>query len=164
MQDDLPPATREMHLSFESLAIINTPSLQVFLMDIHHNTSFRSILEDDSISLASKAHIHSCSCKKVGLWLIVRPSIHSYRIAYFIFTSTLHFHFSLIQPSTSSLFTCECGHKLDASNTHLTCCLFEGQRIATHDAIQDVMYALARENGHVIWKERWYALMSRISL
>jgi hypothetical protein len=27
------------------------------LMDIHHNTSFRFILEDDSISLASRTHI-----------------------------------------------------------------------------------------------------------
>jgi hypothetical protein len=26
------------------------------------------------------------------------------------------------------------------------------------------MYAFAREKEHVVWKERWYALMSRISL
>jgi hypothetical protein len=41
---------KEMHLSFESLAITNTPSLQAFLMGIHHDTSLKSILEDDSIS------------------------------------------------------------------------------------------------------------------
>jgi hypothetical protein len=24
------------------------------------------------------------------------------------------------------------------------------------------MYAMARENGHIIWKKQWYALMSRV--
>jgi hypothetical protein len=26
------------------------------------------------------------------------------------------------------------------------------------------MYALARENGHDVWKQQWYALMSRVLL
>jgi hypothetical protein len=26
------------------------------------------------------------------------------------------------------------------------------------------MYALTKENGHVVWKERWYTFMLRISL
>jgi hypothetical protein len=49
MQDGLLPTTREMHPSFKSLAITNAPSLYAPLMDIHHDTSLRSILEDDSI-------------------------------------------------------------------------------------------------------------------
>jgi hypothetical protein len=70
-----------MHLSFESLAVTNTLSLQVFLMDIHHDTSFEFILEDDFISLTFGAHIRSCLGKEVGLWLIVRHlSIHSLHI------------------------------------------------------------------------------------
>ncbi len=40
------PIVREMHPYFESLTIISTPSLQTSLMDIRHDTSFRSILED----------------------------------------------------------------------------------------------------------------------
>jgi hypothetical protein len=64
-----------MHASFESLAITGAPSLQAFLMDIQHDTSFRSILEDDSISLASKTHIHFRLTKGVGLWLIIKSSI-----------------------------------------------------------------------------------------
>jgi hypothetical protein len=60
-----------MHLSFESLVVIDTLSLYVSLMDFHHDTSFRSILEDDSISLTFKIHIHSCLGKGVGLWLVV---------------------------------------------------------------------------------------------
>jgi len=36
--------------------------------------------------------------------------------------------------------------------------------IATHDAIWDVMYAFIQENGHVVWREWWYALTSRVSL
>ncbi len=48
MQNGLPPTVRKMHPSFESLTIINAPSLQTFFMDIHHDTSFRFILEDDS--------------------------------------------------------------------------------------------------------------------
>jgi hypothetical protein len=43
--------------------------------------------------------------------------------------------------------------------TYLVCYLFGGQR-----AILDVMYALVQESGHIVWKDWWYALASRISL
>jgi hypothetical protein len=105
-------------------------------MNIHHNTSFKSILEDDSISLASKAHICFCSVKGTKLWLIVRPSIHSFCITHSTFTLALCFHLNLIQPLASCLLTCECGHGLDVSGMHLAHCPFRGQRIATHDAHQ----------------------------
>jgi hypothetical protein len=36
------------------------------LMDIHHDTSLKSILGDDSIFSTSKAHICSCSSKGYG--------------------------------------------------------------------------------------------------
>jgi lipid-A-disaccharide synthase-like uncharacterized protein len=42
--------------------------------------------------------------------------------------------------------------------------LFEGQQIATHDTIKDIMYALLQENGHVVWKEKWYAFTLGVSL
>jgi hypothetical protein len=58
-------------------------------MDIHHNTSFRSILEDEFISLASKACIRFCSSKGVRLWLIIRPSIYSFYI-------TFYFHLNIV--------------------------------------------------------------------
>jgi hypothetical protein len=48
-----------MHLSFESLTKTDTLGLHAFFMDIHHDTSFQVILEDDSISLAFKVFIHS---------------------------------------------------------------------------------------------------------
>jgi hypothetical protein len=102
---------------------------------MHHNTSFKSILEDGSISLTSRARIHFSLGKGARLWLVARPSIRPFHITHYTFTSTLHFCFGLIQPSTSSIFTCECGHKLDAFGTHLACCPFGGRRIATHDAI-----------------------------
>jgi hypothetical protein len=127
-------------------------------MGIHHDTSFRSILEDDSISSTFKTHICFCLGKGVRLWLIVRSSIHSFRIAHSTFILVLHFCFNLIRPSPSSLFTCECEHELDASNMHLTRCPFEGQWMTTHDTIQDVMYAFTQENGHDVWKKWWYAL------
>jgi hypothetical protein len=133
-------------------------------MDIHHNTSFKSILEDDSISSTSKAHIHSCSGKGARLWLVVRPTIRSFHITHFTFTSTLNFCLDSIQPSTFNLFTWECGHGLDASSTHLIHCAFGGQRITTHDAIRNIMYVFAWESGHSVWKERWYAFTSIISL
>jgi hypothetical protein len=125
-------------------------------MDIYHDTSLRSILEDDSISLASKACIHSCSSKRAGLWLGIKSSISLFRITHFIFNSALCFRLDLVQPSTFSLLKCECGHKLDTFGTHLTRCLFKGQWITTHDAIQNVMYALTQE--------QWYTFISRISL
>jgi len=59
---------------------------------------------------------------------------------------------------------CECGHGLDAFGTHLTCCLFRGQWIVTHNVIKNIMYAFAQKNEHVVWKERRYAFMSKVSL
>jgi hypothetical protein len=59
---------------------------------------------------------------------------------------------------------CECWQELDASGTHLARCPFQSQQITTHNAIQDVMYALVWGIRHIIWKERWYALTSRVSL
>jgi hypothetical protein len=96
-------------------------------MLFHHNTSFRFIFEDDSISLTFRAHIRFCSGKGAGLWLVVRPSICLFCIAHPNFTSMLHFCLGLIQPLASSLFMCECGHRLDAYDMHLARCLFGGQ-------------------------------------
>jgi len=143
-----------MHPSFENLAIIDTPSLHASLMDIHHNTSLRSILEDDYISSAFKTHIPSCLSKGVRLWFIVKPFICSFYITHFIFSSMLHFCFNLIQPSTSSLFTYECGHGLDAFGMHLTHCLFGGQQIATHDAIRNACMSLLEKMGTLYGKSR----------
>ncbi len=90
-QGGLPLATKEMHLSFESLTITGALNLQASLMDIHHDTFFKSILKHDSISSTSRIRIHSCSGKETGLWLIYRPSICSFHIAHSTFTSALHF-------------------------------------------------------------------------
>ncbi len=76
----------------------------------------------------------------------------------------LRFRFGLIQPSTSSLFMCECEHGLNSSSMHLVRCSFKSQRITTHDTIWNVMYVLAQKSGHDIWKERWYAFTSKVSL
>jgi hypothetical protein len=88
-------------------------------MDFHHDTSFRSILEDDSISSTSKTNIHFWSNKGLGLWLVTRSFIRLFCIAHSTFTLALHFHLGLIQTLAFSLLTCECGHRLDASNMHL---------------------------------------------
>jgi len=124
-----------MHPSFESLTIMGARGLHASLMDIQHDTSLKFILEDDSISSTFKACIYSCSSKGAWLWLVAKPFICSFCIAHFTFTSTLCFCFGLIQPSTFNLFTCECGHMLDAFSTHLIHCPFGGQWIATHDTI-----------------------------
>jgi hypothetical protein len=90
-QDGFPPATREKHLLKKSLAVISIASLHAFLMDIHHDTSLRFILKDDSIFSASKVHIHSYLNKGARPWLVVRPFIHSFCITHSIFISTLCF-------------------------------------------------------------------------
>ncbi len=122
------------------------------------------ILKDDSIFLASRARICSYSGKGVGLWLVARPSICSFSITHSIFISTLCFPLNLIQLLTYNLLTCEYGHRLDTFGTHLVRCLFGGQWIVTHDIIQNVMYAFAWKSGQAVWKEWWYAFMSRVSL
>ncbi len=91
--DNLLLITREIHLSFESLVVVDAPNLQAFFMDIHHDTSFRSIFEDNSISSTSKTCIHSCSNKGARLWLIARPSICLFHITQFTFTSMVRFLF-----------------------------------------------------------------------
>ncbi len=146
------------------LSVKQLPNLQAFFMDIHHDTSFGYIQEDDSISSTSKAHIYFCLNKKVGLQLIIRPSIHLFHITHSTFTSKLCFRLNLIQPSTSSLFMCECQHGLNTSGMHLACCPFKGQRITTHNTIKDVMYALIQKSGHVVWKEQRYTFASGVSL
>ncbi len=93
------------------------------------------LLEDDFIFSAFKTRIRFCLGKGEGLWLVVRPSISSFRITHSTFILALCFCISLIQPSTSNISTCECGHRLDAFGTHLARCLFGVQRIATHDVI-----------------------------
>jgi hypothetical protein len=76
MRDVLPLVIKEMHLSFKSLIVIDAPNLQAFFMDFDHDTSLRSTLEDDSISLASKARVHFCSRKGHGYgWLLGHLSI-----------------------------------------------------------------------------------------
>jgi len=57
-------------------------------MDIHHDTSLRSIFEDDSISPTPKARIRFCLGKGAGLWLVVRLYIRSFHI-------TPHFHLNI---------------------------------------------------------------------
>jgi hypothetical protein len=94
-----------MHLSFESLVITHAPNLHASLMDVHHNTSLRSILEDDSISSTCRTHIHFFSNKWARLWWVVRPSICSFHIAHFTFSSVLRFHLGLIHLLTPSLLT-----------------------------------------------------------
>jgi hypothetical protein len=118
-------ATREMHVFFENLVVTSAPGVHVSLMDIHHDTSLRFILEDDSISSTSQAHISFYLSKGAKLWLITRPFIHSFYIAHSIFTLVLCFRFDFIQLLTSSFFMCECGHGLNASGTHLVCCPFD---------------------------------------
>ncbi len=152
MRYGLPHATKEIHPSFESLVVIANLGSHDFFMDIHHDTSLWSILEDDFISSTSKIHICSCSGKGVGLRLIFKSSIHLFHIAHFTFTSSLCFHLDLIQPLTSNLLTCERGHVFDTLGTHLTRCLFGNQWIPTHDVIRNIMYTLARKNGHIVWK------------
>jgi hypothetical protein len=89
-------------------------------------------------------------------WLLNHESIYSFYIAHSTFTSSLFFCLSLIQHSAFNPLTYECGHKLQAFNTHLIQCPFGGQRIATYDAIQ--------KSGLDVWREQWYAFTSKISL
>jgi hypothetical protein len=133
-------------------------------MDIHYDTSFKSILEVDSISSTPRAYIRSWSSKGARLWSISRPFIYSFCIGHSTFTLALRFRLSLIQPSASSFFMCECGHGLDAFGTHLTCCLFRGQWITTHDIIRNIMYAFIWKSGRNVWRKWWYAFMSKVSL
>jgi len=85
-----------MHPSFEGLVVTNAPSLHASLMDIHHDTSLRSILKDDFISSTSRTCICFYLGKGVRLWLVAKPSIHLFRITHSTFTSTLRFHLNLI--------------------------------------------------------------------
>ncbi len=96
IRDSLCPAIKVMHPSFESLVVTNTLSLHAYFMDIHHDKSFRFILEDDSICSTSKTCIRFCLNKGAGLWLIARPCIFLLCIAfYFHFSVAISFEFDL---------------------------------------------------------------------
>jgi len=65
-------------------------------MDIHHNTSFRFILEDDSISFTSKAYIRFYLGKGVWLSFILKPFICFFCIAlYFQLNNAFSSRFDL---------------------------------------------------------------------
>jgi len=96
-------------------------------MDFHHDTSFRSILEDNPflqhlklafVLVRTRGHDYG--------WLVIRPSIHPFCITHFTFTLVLRFHFGLIQPSTFNLLICEGGHGLDTFDMYLIHCPFGG--------------------------------------
>ncbi len=76
-QDGLPPTTKVIHLFKKSLIVTNAQGLHAFFMDIHHDTSLRLNLEDDSISLAFRARICYCLGKGVRLWLVANPFIYA---------------------------------------------------------------------------------------
>jgi len=102
-RDGLLPVANEMHSSFEILVIIDALGLQTSLINIHHDTFLRSILEDDFISLISRTRIHFCLGKRARQWLVARPYFYSFHIADSIFTSMLCFFcLNLIQLSTLS--------------------------------------------------------------
>jgi hypothetical protein len=93
-----------MHCSFENLIVTNTPSLHASFVDIHHNTSLRFILENDSISSTSKGHIHFFFSKGIGLWLVAKPFIYWFCITHSTFILALHFYLNLILSSTFNSF------------------------------------------------------------
>ncbi len=93
--------------------------------------TFRSMKCDSRVSFSARtfisfylSHEPKARVTITRLWLVVMPFICSFCIAHFTYTSMLHFHASLIQPSTSNIFTCECEHGLNAFGTHLTRCPF----------------------------------------
>jgi hypothetical protein len=87
-------------------------------MGIHHNTSFRPILEDDSISFVFKTYICFCLSKRsTRLWFITWPFIFLFHITHFIFTLAMCFHSDLIHPLTFNLIMCECEYGLNAFST-----------------------------------------------
>jgi hypothetical protein len=53
-------------------------------MNIHHDTSLKSILEDDFVFSIFRTCICSCLGKGAKLWLIVRPSICLFHMAHSI--------------------------------------------------------------------------------
>jgi hypothetical protein len=91
VRDNFFPTTKKMHPSFMSLAITDALGLKASLRDMHHDAFFRFILENYSISLASKACIRFCSGKGSRLWLIVTPSICSFHVTHFTFILALVF-------------------------------------------------------------------------
>ncbi len=66
VQNNLPLVVKEMHHSFENLVVIDALGLQAFLIDIHHDASFRFILEVDSSSSISKVCICFIRAKGQG--------------------------------------------------------------------------------------------------
>ncbi|KAG6556932.1 hypothetical protein Mapa_001347 [Marchantia paleacea] len=45
------------------------------LMESHHDTTFSSIMHDDSLSITSRIHIPSLLGKGRGIWLIAQSSL-----------------------------------------------------------------------------------------
>jgi hypothetical protein len=153
-----------MHPFFYSLTVVSTPSLHAFFMNIHHDTSFNSILEDDSILSSSRACIHSCLGKGSRLWLVAKPPICSFSITHSTFTLVLHFvlvWFNL-RHLIFSRASVDMGWTHLASNLNLLP-VWRSTNNHTQRHLK-CHVCLCLKNEHVIWREWWYTLPLGVSL
>jgi len=71
----------------------------------------------------------------------------------------LHIQLGLHHPLALGLSYCICGQPLDAMRIHFFHCAHGGERIVSHDVMQDAFASIAKDVGFHVLHEQTHILM-----
>jgi hypothetical protein len=89
----------------------------------------------------------------VGTWLLVRLTTLAFYLYSTHFFTTLRTCLGLPHPITTHLSQSQCGHTIDDLGTHLFWCPYGSECTTSHNTFQDIVVAIALENGAHVHKE-----------
>jgi hypothetical protein len=80
-----------------------------------------------------------------NVWLLTCLVILFFHLLSDDFSTTLHTRLGLSQPLILGVSHYICNQPLDPMGIHLLCCMHGGERMASHDVVQDVFGAIAKD-------------------
>jgi hypothetical protein len=81
----------------------------------------------------------------VNVWLLTCLVILFFHLPSNDFSTTLHTRLGLSQPLILGVSHCICNQPLDPMGIHLLCCTHGGERMVSHDVVQNVFVAIAKD-------------------
>jgi hypothetical protein len=90
----------------------------------------------------------------VDVWLLIRLIILFFHLPSNVCSTTLHTKLGLSHPLVLGVSHCVCNQPLDPMGIHLLYCEHGGERMTSHDVVQNVFTTIARNVGfHVSQKQ-----------
>jgi hypothetical protein len=107
-----------------------------------------------------KAHLRFYARFGAGAWLFARLVIPCFHLPSNVFSSMLKKRLNLPHPLALGLTHCICVWLLNPMGIHLHCCTHGGERIASHDAIQNAFASITRETWFHVLQEQTHIFPS----